>query len=206
VTDETRERDTDELRPPDQDTVAEDAAPEPVETVAIDAATGPQADGTSDAEQPADAEQPTEASSPAAESPKDPAGDGTSDDTARPGAEAAFAIERAPVARWPFFVYDGVWFLLAAAIVWLLAEVPEGMAVYESPIYPATIYAGVALTALGPVLVVAVWLFSRSRAHGTNEPIFVTALMRGAIATLIGVSMWWASLTIVDYVRLGGVF
>lgn len=113
-------------------------------------------------------------------------------------------VSRSGVSWWPFLVYLGLWVLFAAVTAWQLLQVPSGAPVYESRVYPYTVLAGLVLTAAGPALILAVWLGSTSR--GGRGGTFVTALGRGAIATVAGVTLWWLVLLGLDAVRLGRLF
>lgn len=110
------------------------------------------------------------------------------------------------VSIWPFVVYDIIWLLFAGVMVWQLIELPAGTAVYESGIYPLTLLGGLVLTAAGPVLIVATWLFERRRLSAASGQVFLSALFRGSVATLLGVAIWWAALIALDQLRLGRLF
>lgn len=107
---------------------------------------------------------------------------------------------------WPFIVYDLTWVAFVGLLVWQLLALPPETAVYDSAIYAPMLYAGVILTAIGPLLVVPVWLLARRREGGKRQGLFATTLVAGACATLIGVALWWTALLVVDYVRLGQMF
>jgi len=105
---------------------------------------------------------------------------------------------------WPFMVYLGAWVVLAAAAVWQLLQLPADQVVYESPTYVMTILGGLIMTATGPLLILAVWLATRAnRSPQERHGLLTSALMKGALVTLIGAIIWWASLVIIDYLRLG---
>lgn len=110
------------------------------------------------------------------------------------------------VSIWPFVVYDIVWLVFAGVMVWQLTELPPGTAVYESGVYPLTLLGGLVLTAAGPVLIVASWLFERRRMSVGSGQVFLSALFRGSVATLLGVAIWWAALIALDQLRLGRLF
>lgn len=110
-----------------------------------------------------------------------------------------------PVSTAPFVVYAVAWLLFAGAVVWQLASVPAGQAVYEADVYPLTAFIGVTLACAGPLVIIAAWLSARRSPQGPVRGAFSSALSKGAWAMLFGVSMWWAALMIVDYVRMGRV-
>ncbi len=125
--------------------------------------------------------------------------------------EPASALAEAPVVAdsvpwWPFLVYDAVWAVFAVAMVYLLSRVPARFAAYDSSLYPLMIVGGLALTIAGPVLLVIVWLVYRRRPGSDSSAMFFSALVRGAVATLAGVAIWWAALIILDQLRLGRLF
>jgi len=107
---------------------------------------------------------------------------------------------------WPFIVYDLVWAAFAVLLIWQLLALPPDAVVYDSAIYDEMLYAGVILTAAGPLLIVVVWMLGRRREEGQSKGTFVATLVTGAIATLIGVALWWAAMLFVDYIRLGQLF
>ncbi len=105
---------------------------------------------------------------------------------------------------WPFMVYLGAWVVLAAAAVWQLLQLPANQVVYESTAYVLTILGGLIMTAVGPLLILAVWLGTRAnRVAQEREGLLTSALLKGALVTLSGAIIWWASLVIIDYLRLG---
>jgi hypothetical protein len=104
----------------------------------------------------------------------------------------------------PFMVYLGAWVILAVAAVWQLLQLPADQVVYESTAYVLTILGGLLMTAMGPILILAVWLATRSnRSAQEREGLLTSALMKGALVTLGGAVIWWASLVTIDYLRLG---
>lgn len=114
------------------------------------------------------------------------------------------AVIAGQVPWWPFLVYLGAWIVLAAAAVWQLLQLPADQVVYESQAYVMTILGGLIMTAVGPVLILAVWLGTRvNRSARDREGLLTSALMKGAFVTLSGAIIWWASLVIIDYLRLG---
>jgi len=142
----------------------------------------------------------------------DSATDAGSFDDIAPPAPAVAAVSQVPeptatvgqVPWWPFLVYMGAWVVLAAAAVWQLLQLPADQVVYESPAYVMTILGGLIMTAMGPLLILAVWLGTRaSRSPQERHGLLTSALMKGALVTLSGAVIWWAALVIIDYLRLG---
>jgi hypothetical protein len=117
--------------------------------------------------------------------------------------DAAVDVPRPPsVSIWPFVIYDAVWLLFAAAIVWQGKQLPPGSAVFESPLYPLAVLGGVMLTIAGPLVILVAWIASW-REGVSKGTLFVSALVRGAVATLLGVTLWWGALVLLDQLRLG---
>ena len=119
-----------------------------------------------------------------------------------PGAEPGMSSARVRI--WPFAVYEAVWVTYAALLAWQLSSLPDGTATYDSVLYRPALFAGVALTALGPVVSLVTWLLARRNAV-VRKGLFASALLYGAVATLVGVVLWWAALIGTDYLRLGRV-
>ena len=105
----------------------------------------------------------------------------------------------------PFVIYDLAWIAYASVLVWQLLGLPAATPAYEWEYYEYALWAGIALTALGPLLILAVWLITRLR-HRESNGIGLSTLLVGSAATLLGVAVWWGALIAVDYVRLGSVF
>lgn len=127
-------------------------------------------------------------------------------------AAAVTAVAAADVAQpatgvsiWPFVAYDVLWAIFAGILIWQLGSLPEGVAVYESSFYPVAVLGGVVLTITGPLLAITVWLTSIGRPGTTKGGLFVSAMVRGSVATLIGVVLWWGALIVLDQIRLGSV-
>lgn len=110
---------------------------------------------------------------------------------------------RDSVPTWPFVVYDAVWLTFASILVWQFEQLPAGQAVFESPLYEAAVLGGVALTVVGPVLILATWIGSWGKPGASKGGLFVSALIKGAIATAVGVALWWVALMVLDQLRLG---
>jgi hypothetical protein len=131
-------------------------------------------------------------------------------DPAAPSKAEAFAAgfeaeARPQVPVWPFVAYLGLWLAFAGVVAWQLLELPVGVAAYEASVYPLIVYGGLALTLVGPLVILGTWLFARTRSD-ERKGLFSAVLLRGSIVTLIGVIVWWGALIAVDYVRLGRLF
>lgn len=110
-----------------------------------------------------------------------------------------------PVSVWPFVAYVGLWAVFAGVVVWQLLLVPSDVAVFESRVYPLTIFVGMALTFAGPLLVVVSWVASLKEAVAGKGTLFVSALLKGGVSMFMGVSLWWLALVVVDQLRLGRI-
>lgn len=105
---------------------------------------------------------------------------------------------------WPFLAYLGAWIVLAAAAVWRLLQLPATQVAYESQAYALTVLGGLIMTAVGPLLIVTVWITEWARRPKSQRAgLLTSALLKGALVTLTGAIIWWAALIIVDYLRLG---
>lgn len=116
---------------------------------------------------------------------------------------AGLAEGTTQVSWWPFAVYVGVWLVAAGVSVWLLSEVPAESAIYDAAVYPFTVLGGIILTVAGPLLTLAVWFTSWTSPDARKGPLFVSALLKGAVSTLAGVAIWWVALILLDQIRLG---
>lgn len=104
----------------------------------------------------------------------------------------------------PFSVYLGLWVVLAVATVVLLRTPAAAGGALWAPEYALSVYGGVALVALGPVLALVVWLFARSKAEPEHRTgLLSSALLRAAGATFIGVILWLVALYVLDLYRAG---
>lgn len=183
----------------------EPAAEQPIEPAAEPTAEDP-ASAEPAAEEPVEAAA-EESIETAPEEPTEPASEAPSEDDASENALPAIAFpnERSAAAIWPFVAYDAVWLAFAGVVVWQLYLIPAGQAIYESAVYPFTIVGGLVLTAAGPVLILVTWLIERTRATA-SAGLFQSILVRGSVATLLGVALWWAALIALDQLRLGRLF
>lgn len=119
-------------------------------------------------------------------------------------AEIPGAIYGAP--WWPYLVYFGLWVAVAAVGVWQFKTMPAGEPIYEAIFYRYFLFAGLVLSALGPVLVLGVWLVCRESDRRQRKGLFTSALLKGAFFTLLGVIVWWGTLLAVDFIRFGRFF
>jgi hypothetical protein len=110
---------------------------------------------------------------------------------------------RAPA--WPFVSYALVWLVAASVGGWLLVSTtPSRGPIVGTETYRIVVLAGAGLTALGPVLALIVWIAVLVRTRGVrHRGVLTSSLLKGALATLCGVALWWAMLLIVDTLRLG---
>ncbi len=114
------------------------------------------------------------------------------------------ATRPASVPWWPFLAYLAAWIVLTGLAVWQLLQLPPNEAAYESQAYALTVLGGLIMTAVGPLLILAVWFAVWSgRPSNERSGLLTSSLLKGAIATLFGAVLWWAALIIVDYLRLG---
>ena len=119
--------------------------------------------------------------------------------------DAELMIRRSSsVANWPFVLYVALWFAAAGIGVWEFLQVPAGQAIFDSGFYVTSVIVGLGLLALGPVILLVVWvvtLFTREDARG--GVLFISALIKGASATLLGAIIWMGALMLIDFLRVG---
>lgn len=106
---------------------------------------------------------------------------------------------------WPFVVYAAIWIVFAALIVARFSQVPQGQPIYEIPEYPMSVLGGLTLSIAGPLVILTAWFGSWGTPGSTKWGLFVSALIKGSLATTFGVALWWFALIIVDQVRMGRV-
>ena len=127
-------------------------------------------------------------------------------------AEAQVAVDQAALPRtsvswWPFVGYVVVWLGAAAYAVWQLQLLPAGQVAYETNLYMMSMAGGLMLLVAGPVLILVVWLASWIGRKGRRIGLmFISALVKGAAATMLGALIWIAAILITDYLRLGRPF
>ena len=118
--------------------------------------------------------------------------------------DIAIPNDRAGVPVWPFMVYLALWVIFAGLLIWQFLAAPAGTPIYELTIYGPSILGGLVLTALGPLVALAVWLVVwLSRPRGARAGLFSRSLIIGAVTTLAGVALWLIALGAVDMLRLG---
>ena len=189
---------TEELEPP-----SGEAVPAAVETAELPAVAGESLDDIAPGTVAIEGEA---AEEPAAEA----APEGTAAAVVAEGDEAALegvVGPRTKVSWWPFVGYIVVWLGAAGYAVWQLQQLPAGQAAYETNFYTMSMLGGLVLLAVGPVLLLIVWLASWiGRENRRIGLMFISALLKGALATLIGAMIWIGALMLVDYLRLGRPF
>ncbi|MDO8846935.1 MAG: hypothetical protein Q7W51_00905 [Coriobacteriia bacterium] len=177
----------DTVRDPDESNApVADGAPGPEETDSPDAETGPDADVVAPEEaQPAPAPTPA----PAVDS-----------------ADAALVEAVGGGLTWiPFACYLGLWIVLAGLSAYFLYGASPDQPARWMPEYVPLLWSGVGLTALGPILSVAVWLFARARRpKSARRGLFASAMTRGALVAFFGVAIWVATLFVLEIVAVGG--
>jgi len=110
---------------------------------------------------------------------------------------------RSPVPWWPFWLLAFCWIALCGAAAYFLTRDPS-MPSLRQEAYTFVVAGGLALTVLGPILAIAVWAFARVGVAQDRRPgMFVTALLRAAVITFLGVLAWTGTLIVVDALRLG---
>ncbi len=118
--------------------------------------------------------------------------------------DAGVSVPQEGSVSWiPFLVYDLIWLIFAGLIIWQFSELPVTRAMYESDLYTLAVLGGAVLAAVGPLLIVAVWMGSWGKVGARKGPLLVSSLIRGSVATLVGVLLWWGALLLLDQLRLG---
>jgi hypothetical protein len=108
------------------------------------------------------------------------------------------------VSIWPFVGYVVVWLAAAGYAVWRFMQIPAGMALFDTDIYRMSMLGGLVLLAGGPVLLIIVWFASWiGQPRARKGAMFISAFIKGAVATLLGAMIWWGALFLMDYLRLG---
>ena len=126
------------------------------------------------------------------------------EDAAESEAEsAALEVLSGAVPNWPFVLYVVVWLAAAAYGVWRFLQVPVGQAIFDNSLYVTSIMAGIGLLALGPVVLLVVWLVTFIKRGGRGWSLFVSALVKGAFVTLLGALIWMGALMLIDFLRVG---
>jgi len=105
----------------------------------------------------------------------------------------------------PFACYLALWVVLAGLSAYLLYGADAGQPARWLPVYAPLLWSGVGLTALGPILSIAVWLFARAgRPKALRRGLFASAMTRGALVAFFGVAIWIATLFVLELVASGG--
>jgi len=107
---------------------------------------------------------------------------------------------------WPFLIYLVAWIAFAGLGAWQLTQLPAGQVAYETDIYSLFVLGGLIMAAVGPILVLAVWLASWISSARQSKGLFSSAFIKGAFITLLGVALWWGTFMAVDFMRLGRTF
>jgi hypothetical protein len=107
---------------------------------------------------------------------------------------------------WPFFAYLVMWIALVGIGVWQLYQLPAQQVAYETQVYMLYVLAGLVMALAGLLLIIAVWLGTWLSHRRHRVGLLSSALFKGALITAIGVAIWWGSLVVVDYLRLGRTF
>lgn len=104
----------------------------------------------------------------------------------------------------PFAVYLGCWLILAGSSAYFLrGATPESPAQWM-PAYEPLLWAGVGLTAAGPVMSLVVWLVARARRPASaRRGLFATVMTRGALAAFFGVLIWLGTLFVLELLAAG---
>jgi hypothetical protein len=161
------------------------------------AATGPEPEAVSEAATEVVTEEVTEPEPPAATPPIEQA-----------SADAALVEAVAGGLTWiPFAVYLGAWIALAAASAYLLQSATVEQPARWLPEYPALVFTGVVLVALGPLMSLVVWAVARTRRGAEHRRgLLASALVRGAVATFFGALLWIVTLYVIDVLTTGSAW
>lgn len=124
--------------------------------------------------------------------------------TPEPEAVEPFAEAPAYSVSWvPFSAYLGLWIVFAVATFTVLRANAAG-GVLWIPEYAFSVYGGIVLVVLGPVLGLVVWLFARRGAGPEHRRgLLASALLRAAGATFVGAILWLVALYALDLYRAG---
>jgi hypothetical protein len=107
---------------------------------------------------------------------------------------------------WPFLIYLVAWIAFAGLGIWQLTQLPATQVAYETQTYSLFVLGGLIMAAVGPILVLAVWLSSWISSARQSKGLFSSAFIKGAFITLLGVALWWGTFMALDFMRLGRTF
>ena len=172
---------------------------EPEAEAEAEAEPGPDAEPEADAEAEPEADAEPEAE-PAPE--PEPASEAAAP-TPEPVPEAP--LEAPHSVSWvPFSIYLALWVILAVATVLVLRTPAAAGGALWAPEYVYSVYGGIALVALGPILAIFVWLSARRKVEaGHRTGLLTSSFLRAAGATFIGVILWLVALNLLDLYRVG---
>lgn len=102
----------------------------------------------------------------------------------------------------PFIVLAAAWLGFTGALSYLVWTTSPAMP-SASPHYGIMVLGGAALTLLGFVTGLTVWLLARSRAGEDEADVGRRVWFRAVGTTTAGVALWWVALMLLDVLRLG---
>lgn len=177
---------------------AQESAEEPTDETAATALEHPEPEepGHAEPEEPGAAETAAEAHQ--AES-------GAEEPPAPSAPDAALVEGVAGGLTWiPFAAYLGLWVVLAGLSAYFLYDASAELPARWMPEYVPLLWSGVALTAIGPLLSLVVWLVARSkRPAGARRGLFASAFTRGALVAFFGVVLWLGTLFVLELIASG---
>ena len=105
----------------------------------------------------------------------------------------------------PFGLYLAAWVALAAASAYLLRGATAESPARWMPEYPGLLWVSIMLVGAGPVLSFVVWLVVRGKhADGHRQGLLASAMMRGALAAVLGVMIWFGTLYAIEVMMMNG--
>lgn len=104
----------------------------------------------------------------------------------------------------PFGAYLGCWLILAGLSAYFLrGATPESPAQWM-PAYEPLLWGGLGLTAIGPLMSLAVWIVARARrSAGARRGLFAAVMTRGALTEFFGVLLWLGTLFVLELLASG---
>lgn len=104
----------------------------------------------------------------------------------------------------PFALYLLAWVALAGLSAYFFRDASPEQPARWMPEYEPLLWSAVGLTALGPVLSLAVWLVARARRpKAERRGLFSSAMTRGALVTFFGVLLWTGTLFVLELMASG---